>query len=206
MKQAWELFHDARIQLSPEGQQLLRADLAVETCFELLLEQGCYADARRLLAQALPRRRGLWWGLVCARDYYQAACPPRVTDVLDIVDDHVKTRSEESRRRAEEVGMGHAPDDLTGCLALAVFFSGDSISAPDLPTIAPKPYVAGRFVEVAVYLAAVLKDPLCYKDHLRRYLQLGCEMLHANDPWLNVERPDVPTSTANTLICTGGVV
>lgn len=207
IQQAWELCHDAGIRLSSEGQALLQAPLTARQFFDLLLEQGCYADARRVLAHALPKRRALWWACTCARDLYPSVPPPAVAEVLDLVCRYAERGDEISRRRAEALGRQFGSDDVTCCLALAAFFSGDNISRPDLPVVAPAPFITGRLVEVVVYLAAVSKDPACYRDHLRCYLEHGLRIALGPDPWADASsRPAiVAASAAPASVCVGGM-
>lgn len=204
---AWELCHDAGIRLSAEGQELLRAPLTTRQFFDLLMEHGCYADARRVLAHALPKRRALWWACACARDGYPPVPPPAVAEVLDLVYRYAEGGDESSRRRAGAFGMQFGPNDLTNCLALAAFFSGDNISRPDLPVVSPAPFITGRFVEVVVYLAAVGKDPACYRDHLRRYLEHGFRIALGPDPWADAgSGPAIAAaSSAPPSLCVGGL-
>lgn len=180
---AWELCHDAGIELSPEGRPLLRAPQSARQFFDLLMGHGCYADARRVLAHAMPKRLAVWWACACVRELYMPEPPSDVAEVLDVAAHYAESGDERSRRRAESLGMQFGPNDLTCCLALAVFFSGGSISRPDLPPVAPAPFVSGRLVEVVVYLASVSKDPARYRDHLRGYLEHGLRLVLGPDPW-----------------------
>jgi uncharacterized protein DUF6931 len=177
---AWELCHLAEIRLTPQGRSLVSAHLTVRQYFDRLIEHGCYADARRVLAHALPKRRALWWACLCARDIDQ---PPDAVEVIDVVAHYAGHGDEISRRKAEAFGMQFGPDHLTCCLAMAAFFSGDNVSRPDLPPVAPHPFATARLVEVVVYLTSVRKDPTTYKDHLRRYLAQGLQIALGDDPW-----------------------
>src|SRR5262249_60998801 len=73
------------IQLEPDGRALLRPGLATEAYFALLLQERCYADARRVLAHALRPRRSLWWGCLCAWDLYRPQPPAGVDQVRQAV-------------------------------------------------------------------------------------------------------------------------
>jgi hypothetical protein len=185
IQQAWEFCHVAGVRLTPEGRSLLRGDLGVWPYFERLMEEGCYADARRVLAQALPKRRALWWACLCARDLYQPATL-NAAEVIEVVSHYATAGDEVSRRKAESLGMQFDSDDLLCCLAMAAFFAGDNVSRADLPPVAPQPFVTGRLVEVVVYLTSVRKDPANYKDHLRRYLEQGVRFAAGADPWQEV--------------------
>jgi hypothetical protein len=183
IRTAAALCRQQRIKLRPEGQALLCDDLSPRQFFDRLLEHGCYADARRVLAHSLPKRRALWWGCLCALDAYRPAPPPLDEAVLQTVVQFVQDPTEANRRAvvplAKEAGM----NSLTGCLAMAAFFSDGSISRPGLPFVPARPFVTGRLVGVAVYLAAVRRDPAHYRDHLRQYLALGLEVARGNNLW-----------------------
>lgn len=204
---AWELCHVGGIDLTPQGQSLLRAELTARSYFDLLMQHGCYKDARCLLAQALPKRRALWWACVCARDLYDPPTPP-AAEVLEVVSHYAMTDDESSRRRAETLGQQFGPDDLLTCLAMAAFFAGDNVSRADLPPVEPQPFVTGRLVEVVVYLVSVRKDLPCYKDHLRRYLEQGIRMAAGPDPWIEAGAGagvGVASSSAGpAVVCAGG--
>jgi hypothetical protein len=171
------------IQLGPPGRSLLAAGLTTDEYFDLLLANRCYADARRVLAHALPKRQALWWGCLCAWDVYRPQPPEAVNNVLQAVVRFVLEPTEDHRRataaRAQEIG----PNTLAGCLAMAAFCSDGSLAPPGLPCVAPRPFLTGRLVGVAVYLASVLNDPARYKDHLRQYLAVGIEVSRGTNLW-----------------------
>lgn len=167
------------------GHDLLRPEMTPRAFFDALLEQKHLADARRILAHALPCRKALWWGCLCALDVYRTEPSPSVNVVLEAICRFVQCPRDDSRRQAFELRREVRSGSLEHCLATAVFFSGGSISRPDLPYVAPKPWVTGRLVSVAVYLAAVKRDPRRYKDYLRQYLSVGLEVMRAETPWKN---------------------
>ena len=171
------------IQLRPEGRSLLQGYLSTQQYFELLMENRCYADARRVLAQALPKRRALWWGCLCAWDLYRPQPPEKVDHVLQAVVRFVLEPSEGNRRAAAECARAVEPNSLANCLAMAAFCSGGSIAPEGLPCVDPRPFITGRLVGVAVYLASVLRDPAQYTDRLRQYLAVGVEVSQGTNLW-----------------------
>jgi hypothetical protein len=189
------------IQLQTDGRSLLRAGLSIDEYLGLLLEKRCYADARRVLAHALPKRRALWWGCLCAWDVYRPQPPEEVHKVLQSVVDFILHPTEENRRataaRAQEVG----PNALAHCLAMGAFCSDGSLAPPGLPCVAPRPFLTGRLVGVTVYLAAVMHEPAKYKDHLREYLAMGIEIFRGNNLWTDggVSEAGEPSAAANPI-------
>jgi hypothetical protein len=174
---------DQEIQLRPQGRSLLNASLSTDLYLALLLEKGCYADARRVLAHALPKRRALWWGCLCAWDVYRPQPRDEVGNVLQSVVDFVLHPTEDNRRATAARAREVEANSLAGCLAMAAFCSDGSLAPPGLPSVAPRPFLTGRLVGVTVYLASVLNDPARYKDHLREYLAVGMEVSRGINLW-----------------------
>jgi hypothetical protein len=174
-------FHE--IQLTPEGRLSLTADLSTEQYREVLMEKRCYADARRVLAHALSKRRALWWGLLCAWDAYRPIPSEKVSSVLQAVVHFVLQPTEENRRAAAARAAEVEPNSLAACLAMAAFCGAGSLAPPGLPCVAPRPFLTGRLVGVTVYLASVQHEPIRYKDHLRQYLEVGLEVSRGINTW-----------------------
>lgn len=187
---AVDFCREMRLKLRPEGRAVLRPGLTPPQFFADLMKAGAYADARRVLAHALPRRRALWWGCLCAWEAYRPEPPADVLTVLHAVAGYVREPTEEHRRPLAALGRAVGVATLAGQLALAGFCSDGSLSLPGLPVVAPRPYVTGRLVGVAVYLAAVRRDPARYRDRLRQYLAVGLEVARGDNLWPAAPRPE----------------
>ncbi len=170
---ARQLCREGHITLRPEAELLLEDELSPQAYFQLLLAADLLADARRVLAHAMPKRRALWWACLCTQDAYRGQLPEHVALAVETVVRFVGDPSEPNRREAERVGRSLAPSSLEACLTTAAFFSGGSISLPDLPAVPSPPFVTGRLAGVCVYLASVRRSAARYKDHLRQYLSIG---------------------------------
>ncbi len=180
---ARQLCRHSRIKLSPAAQSLLDDDISSQAFFERLLAHDHLAEARRVLAHAMPKRRALWWACLCAQDAYRNDLPPQVALAVETVVRFVHDSSEANRRETERIGRSFPSSRLEACLAMAAFFSGGNISLPHLPTVAPRPFVTGRLVGVSVYLASVARSAARYKDHLRQYLSLGVGIARGENLW-----------------------
>jgi hypothetical protein len=182
-RDAADFCKDNGIQLRPEARCMLDAGLSTVEYFEVLLENRCFADARRVLAHAMPKRRALWWGCLCAWDVYRPKPPEAVAKAIRAVVNFVLEPTDDNRRttaaRAQEVG----PNTLAGCLAMAAFCSDGSLAPPGLPCVVPRPFLTGRLVSVTVYLACVQRNPTRYKDRLRQYLSVGIEVFRGANLW-----------------------
>lgn len=177
---AAELCRDMKLRLRPPARELLDEEITPRAYFQRLIEADLLPEARRVLAHTLPKRRALWWGCLCAMESYGEQPP---AEALSAVLRFVIHPTEANRRATHEAGKRARPNTLGGCLASAAFFSGGSVSLPGLPEVAPRPFVTGRLVGVAVYLAAVTRDAAAYKQALREYLALGLEVARGENLW-----------------------
>lgn len=180
---AIELCRKGRIKLEPGAESLLEEGLTPQAYFERLLSKNYQAEARRILAYAMPKRRALWWACLCVQDAYQDELPEPVARSVGAVTKFVEDPSEANRREAERVGKQLPFSRLEGCLAMAAFLSDGNISLPHLPIVQPKPHVTGRLISVCVYLASVTRSALHYKQHLRQYLAMGVEIARGRNLW-----------------------
>jgi hypothetical protein len=165
---AHELCQAREVPLSAAAVARLDWNASPPAYVRVLLAENLLADARHLLAQALPTREALAWGCCCIR---QAFCLSSAQEAaVAAVERYVAEPTDAHRRatevRATEVGL----DSAAGCLAVAAFCSDGSLLPSALPVMAPPAFVTGRLVSVAVYLAAVHRDPAHYQDQLRGYL------------------------------------
>jgi hypothetical protein len=167
--------------LSAAGFRLLAPDMTPAGYFRALRAAGCDVDARKFLAHALPKRRALWWGCLCAWDGLrgkasaQDSAQERAQEIaaLECVLAFIRRPGDENRRLAQSVRAGGRPSSPAFTLAAAAFVSTGSIAPPGAETVPAPDHLTGRLVSVAVYLAAALREPAQYKLHLRHYLTLG---------------------------------
>lgn len=199
VKTAAELCAYHEIQLLPESRALLFPELTPRQYFDRLRAAGHYADARRVLAHALSRRRALWWGCLCAAEAYATHPGHRDWQALDAVANYVVAGSETGRRAIEKLSEEISIESPGGCLLMAAFFSGGNTSIPAQPFVPPKPFITGRLVGVAVYLVSVWNDPPHYLEHLRRYLDLGLELANGPEPWTSCPESADPRSLQQWL-------
>lgn len=168
----------------PESEELLRPGLAVKEYFRALMDRNCVMDANRVLAHAMPKRHALWWGLLCTWEALQPNVPENLAEVLGGVARFVVEPSEVRRREVEALAGLVRPETGSYCLAMGAFLSQGSMSEPHLPEVLPKSFLTGRLVGVAVYLAAVARKPLLYKDRLRNLLAIGLDVVRTPEPWI----------------------
>lgn len=123
--------------------------------FHALKAAGEAGDAVDFIAHALPRLEALAWAARVLDDEARER-PPVMRDrqALDHVLRFLGDPDDAKRRACMAAGDAageRAPERL---LAMAAFFSGGSISQPELPPVLPPPETAGRLAGTAVRLAA----------------------------------------------------
>ena len=169
--------------LSDAARQLLAAADAPRQFVCALQHQGLESDALRVLPHMLPHRVSVWWGCLCVWDAQRSQ--PNETHLLAIesVVRWVLLPSETLRRTCEHFGRALGPGVSPGALALAAFWSGGSMSAPDLPHVAPPVELTSQVIGSVLHMAAVERDPLRFADHYRQYLAIGLEVAAGRLLW-----------------------
>ncbi len=171
------------VQLSPEARALVREDLATVPFVHVLVQNKLYPDAIRLVAYSLPQREAIWWACRCARTIVGKEPPPPVENSLRAAEKWVVDPSENNRRQAmpaaEVAGFGTP----AGCVALATFWSGGSLSAPDLPVVPPSPDLTPRGVANAVLLAGLITEPEKTPERYFQFVTEGIKIAMGLSSW-----------------------
>ena len=169
--------------LGDEARSLLREGLGPREYFNLLIERGHYNDAVRFLSHALPKREAAWWAWYCARRSLGPNPPAAITAALDATEKWITQPHEAHRRAALKAAQAAQFSTPAGCAALAVFFSGGSVSPPDAPAVPPGPFVSAKAIAGAVMLAAVAPDPQRAPEAFQAFLAQGVEVASRIKLW-----------------------
>lgn len=170
--------------LKKKSVALLRPDQSPWAFFEELCRREHYSDAIRLLAHRLPKREAIWWGCLCLVHEWGTELAPPAAAAMNAVVDWILDPSEDLRRRAGKLGKAARLSSPAGCLGMAVFSSGGSISLPGLPHVPPKPHVTARSVASAVLLLGARHAKHDQRQASRfQFLELGRQVLHGEIHW-----------------------
>lgn len=127
---------------------------APETFFDGLRADGRDHEAAMFLGQALPRFEVVRWAAQSVRELSAADPPEADADALKAAFLWLQDPSENRRRAAFEAASTADDQSPQRLCALAVFFSGGSLTPENLhPVLAPKE-TAGKFAAGAVLAAA----------------------------------------------------
>lgn len=164
------------------ARRLLRPDLSPRAYFDRLIFHGLWVDAIRIFPHLLPNQSAMWWGCQCLWDVARCGDSAEAKDTLRAVLRWVVNPSEAHRQAAHPVERS-ALKTPWGCLAMAVAWSGGSLSDPGLPVVPPPQPATARMVSGAVLLAAVQREPMRYEERHRRFLDLGLQIAAGQNLW-----------------------
>ena len=162
--------------MSDEARQLIEPEMAPSPYLAQLIERSMMIDAIRFLAAALPGREAVWWACVCAREALPSTTNQAVAAALGAAEGWVYGPSEESRRAAQVAADAAKLDNPSSWAAMAAFWSGGSITAPDAPSVAPSEALLPAAVAGAILLAAVQTDPRLADARYRAFIASGIDI------------------------------
>ena len=166
----------ALVTLSEPARALAAPDMAPADYIEQLCAEGLWADAVRFLAHGLPKREAVWWACLTARGALgEAAAAPQMAAV-EAAEAWVYQPTEENRRAAMAAGDAAGNDSPARWAAVAAFWSGGSLTAPDAPAVAPGEQLTAMAVAGAVQIAAVHKEPARAEEKYRLFVAQGLDI------------------------------
>lgn len=179
---------------------------------DALLAHERHEDAIEFVARWLDKRRAVWWGCLAVWCGTRHEPPPAVDAALAAAVAWVREPGEVTRRMAQDAAAGLGAAEPAGALARAVFWSGGSISRPDLPAVEPRPDGTAQTVAALVRAVALRGKPQFVVDRRRQLLRIALEVVRGELPWddglpaeLAVEPGTAPATAPTTAAAaTGG--
>jgi hypothetical protein len=142
------------------------AALAPDKYCQALIACGEIDKAVEFLAHSLPRYEVVVWAAQVLR-----RLTPGQDDMLSAVLRWIDDPNDADRRAVYERASLLKSGSARAYLGLAVFFSGGSVSAPDMPAVLPPPALCGKCAYGAVITAAY--DEKAADTILRDALRIG---------------------------------
>src|ERR1700712_1297991 len=159
-----------RLQLSPAASSHMGDAVLPSAACAALAEAGLLVEAARLCAHALPKREAVWWAARCAAATVPDDLPEPDRAACALAEAWVRRVSDETRRaamaKAEQAGFA-SPE---AWVAVAAFWSGDSMSPAGQPKLPPAAHLTGTAAAGSVILASVRGHPERQPERLRRFL------------------------------------
>jgi hypothetical protein len=159
-----------RLELSNAATQCLEGCTQPSLAVDRLTQAGLLIEAARLCAHALPPRERVWWAARCVRATASSDIPAADHQACRLGEDWVRRPKDETRRAAMDQAQTTGFASAEAWVAVAAFWSGDSMAPPDQPKVPPAPHLAGLAAVGAVILASVRTHPDRQPDRLRRFI------------------------------------
>jgi hypothetical protein len=112
----------------------------------------------------------VWWAARCAAATAPAALPEADKAACALAESWVRRVSDETRRAAMAKAEAAGFLSPEAWVAVAAFWSGDSMAPPGQAKLPPAPHLTGTAVTGAVILASVRGQPARQPARLRRFL------------------------------------
>jgi hypothetical protein len=163
--------------LGDVAKALLKDEHAPREFLELLVGKELFPDATRFLAYALPKRESVGWGCLCVRHSLGTEDPTQISKSQVAAEKWVANPEEGNRQAAKATVPEDGPASPSDLLALAAFYSGGSVVAPDVDPVAPPDHVTPQLVAGAVMITAVKTQPEKAAEKYRVFIQKGMALM-----------------------------
>jgi hypothetical protein len=173
----------SRAELGDEARELAASGIPVRAYVEKLASSGRLRDAAAALAQLLPKKDAIRWGLESVRKVPEAGTRPGAEGALRAVEGWLSAADDGTRRAAMQAAEQAGVATPAGCLGFAVFLSGGSIAPPDTPVAPePEPQLSGKMTAAALALAVAL-DPRHEAENFRAFVDRGLKLANELKIW-----------------------
>lgn len=168
-----------RFRLAKPAAAHFRPELLPAEFAATLLARGQHTDAIRFIAHALTPRDGVWWACQCARQSMGEETTAEETAAISAAELWVTELSDETRRAAFVAANAAGIGTAAGSAALAVFYTGGSLTPPDAPPVTPAEFAAAPLVAGSVILATIHPDPAKTAELTKTYVGQGAAFYNA---------------------------
>lgn len=162
-----------RFRLTKPAAALFKPELQPAEFVATLLAHGQQTEAIRFIAHALKPRDGIWWACQCARQSMSAETSHEEEAAIAAGERWVTELSDETRRAAFVAANAAGIGTAAGSVALAIFYSGGSLTPPDAAPVAPGEFAAAPLVAGSVLLATIHPDPAKTAELTKTYVAQG---------------------------------
>ncbi len=149
----------ALFELEEEGESLLTAEQTPTQFLQTLIENECFIDAAHFMACALPKREAVWLACLAAHTTLDEKSTLPIQNAIQTAEAWVKQPTQENCQPNQAAAEAAGFDTAAGLAAAAAFWSGESLTSPEMPPVPPPAELTGTAVWGAITLAALTVEP-----------------------------------------------
>jgi hypothetical protein len=168
--------------LSRQAKPLVSGAATAGEYLARLGEHQLDVDAIRVLAYALPIRKSVWWGVLCAWHGMSETSEPEQDLALQAAVRWCVEPTDERRRAAEAIARARVLENAVDCCVRAASLAGHS-AGPDDPFLPRDAPGAARMVVAAAFLAFAQRAERDPKLTYRRIARMGLLVADNKIPW-----------------------
>lgn len=161
------------VDLSEGAQAFLQPLMTPPAFLELLIAEKQFSDAIRFLAFWLPKPMAVSWGCHCVREVMGDQMLVSDRQALESAQTWAGDPVEENRRAAGAAAEANQPPSAANWVALGAFWSGGSLTPPELPPVPPGETLTAQAITAALLIAAPLGNPLQAAARYQSFLAHG---------------------------------
>jgi hypothetical protein len=149
---------------------------------KVLRQAELHRDALFFMAHWLDKPATIWWGCLCVWELVRPEPSPADTAAIQAALTWLREPTEAHRNDAGAAGekAGTTP---AGLVAKAAFFSGGSMTRPELPVVPPPPELPHTMVAGAVLTAVAAADAENYRQRFDHAMQWGLDVANGTNLW-----------------------
>ena len=159
--------------LSGAARALVREDSTPSAYLDSLEKQQLFQDAIRFLAYKLAVDAGVKWACACVRELQSPELKDEKNEPLEAAEQWLKAPGDPARWAARDASGKPKVRGSSKLVAMAVFFSGGSISPPQAPVTPPPPYTAQKMIAGSVEVSVLSYEPAKAAERYKRAVALG---------------------------------
>lgn len=166
------------LELDEAAAGLLRENPVPGDFIRALAKKKLYQLGVAVMARWLPKRVAVWWAILCVYGMAgEGEISPQEAAALEAAKKWVTDGSEDNRWAAKAAAEATEFSGPAAWVAMAAFWSGDSLAPTGEPPIKPDDLLASQAVNGAIMLIAVKGDPKKAAGKYLAFLNKGWELI-----------------------------
>jgi hypothetical protein len=146
------------------------SDLAI---LQRLETEQLYSEAVKFLAHGLPKREAIWWAYLVSEAAEHHSTDPQTQEALSTIEHWAREPNEARRRQAGSVGEALRYYTPSSWAAMAILWSGGSITPEGRPPVEASPVMCAKAVSNAIIIGAHQLHATPPDEAFKRFLRQG---------------------------------